>query len=446
MKNTISWGGFVLLIIINTACADFLGERSDSALALPETLADNQAMLDRYLFLGQGSNTAQISADDVYLSDADFNTLPYEAEKRMFTWQPDYVALTTGNDWQQVFSRINIFNTVLHNLEYYQIDGSENIRGQALAFRAWSYLEAAQIWCLAYNPATSITDLGLPLRLDPDMNIPSQRASVEQTYQQILTDLHEAVGLLPDQQLAISRPSRRTALALLARTYLVMGRYAEAASYAAQALAIRNDLLDFNALNLASSNPLPQLHAELILPSSMSYSPLLASAKAKISNTIYNTYNDNDLRKQVFFRMDAAGNIFFRGNYNGGSGRSNCLATDELYLIAAEGQAYAGNTTEAMQWLNTLLNKRWRTGFFVPVTAANAQQALQIVRQERRKEMLFRGLRWSDLKRYNREGAGIVLTKTVNGITITLPPNDPRYAVAIPEDVIQMTGMPQNPR
>ena len=66
--------------------------------------------------------------------------------------------------------------------------------------------------------------------------------------------------------------------------------------------------------------------------------------------------------------------------------------------------------------------------------------------KERRKELLFRGLRWSDLKRYNRDGAGISLERTVNGTTYTLPPNDLRYAIAIPEDIIKMTGMPQNPR
>ena len=67
-------------------------------------------------------------------------------------------------------------------------------------------------------------------------------------------------------------------------------------------------------------------------------------------------------------------------------------------------------------------------------------------RRKRRKELLFRGLRWADVKRYNREGANIVLSKTVNGKTFLLPPNDLRYAIAIPEDIIGMTGMPQNDR
>ncbi|WP_143754113.1 hypothetical protein [Chryseobacterium sp. 52] len=59
---------------------------------------------------------------------------------------------------------------------------------------------------------------------------------------------------------------------------------------------------------------------------------------------------------------------------------------------------------------------------------------------------MIRGLRWSDLKRYNSDGANITLTRTVNGQTNTLPPNYLRYAVAIPEDIITLTGMSQNPR
>ena len=51
-----------------------------------------------------------------------------------------------------------------------------------------------------------------------------------------------------------------------------------------------------------------------------------------------------------------------------------------------------------------------------------------------------------DIKRLNKDGAGITLKRVINGETFLLPPNDPRYAVAIPEDVIATTGMQQNPR
>ena len=81
----------LLLLLLN--CSRFLEEKSDSSLATPETLADNQALLDRYGALGSNSTSGEISADDIYVTDADFNTMPYEAQKRLYTWQPNYVSL-----------------------------------------------------------------------------------------------------------------------------------------------------------------------------------------------------------------------------------------------------------------------------------------------------------------------------------------------------------------
>jgi hypothetical protein len=92
------------------------------------------------------------------------------------------------------------------------------------------------------------------------------------------------------------------------------------------------------------------------------------------------------------------------------------------------------------------LSKRWKNGFFQAVTASSAADALTKILTERRKELVFRGLRWADIKRLNLEGANISLTRKLNGQTYTLSPNHPRFALPIPDDVIQISGMPQNPR
>ena len=434
----------LLLLLLN--CSRFLEEKSDSSLATPETLADNQALLDRYGALGSNSTSGEISADDIYVTEADFNTMPYEAQKRLYTWQPNYVSLSTGNDWESCYGRINIFNTVLFNLKQYQIGDSDNVEGQALVLRASVYLEAASLWCVAYDSGTAGSRLGLPLRLDPDMNVLSVRATLQETYAQILADLHRAVTLLPTTQLAVSRPSKVTALGYLARTYLYMGDYPKALLYGQEALSHYNTLMDFNALNPTAAYPIKDRNVEVLLPTSMAYSPFLATAKAKINNSFYQSYDSNDLRKSLYFKILANGEILFKGNYSGSSGRMTCLATDELYLTVAEAQAYLDDPANAMLTLNQLLSKRWKTGTFIPFTASSSAEALQIIRTERRKEILFRGLRWADLKRYNREGANITLTKIINGQVFSLAPNDLRYAIAIPEDIIVMTGMVQNDR
>jgi hypothetical protein len=114
--------------------------------------------------------------------------------------------------------------------------------------------------------------------------------------------------------------------------------------------------------------------------------------------------------------------------------------------MRAESFARVGDKDAALLNLNTLLEKRWKSGTFTPVSAASDEEALAIILAERRKELVMRGLRFMDLKRLNKEGANITLTRVVEGQVYTLPPNDLRYALAIPEQVIEVSGLTQNPR
>jgi hypothetical protein len=49
-----------------------------------------------------------------------------------------------------------------------------------------------------------------------------------------------------------------------------------------------------------------------------------------------------------------------------------------------------------------------------------------------------------DIKRLNKEGRNIVLRRFLNGNTYTLEPNAAYYALPIPTDIVEITGIPQN--
>ncbi|MHA6697176.1 RagB/SusD family nutrient uptake outer membrane protein [Chryseobacterium sp. A321] len=439
----------ILCLMINIAsCREFLDEKSNSNLSTIQNLDDLQALIDNFGSVTKFASGVETSADDFNMTEAQFNAIQYEEDKRLYLWMPDMVARpsSSGNEWQHCYHAILIVNSVLKSLETDKFSGemADNIKGQALALRAAHYLDAVQMWSLAYDPATATQSLGVPLRLDADMNTSSKRANLEEVYTQIIKDLKESVGYLPQDQISLARVSKTTALGLLARAYLFMGNYEQALIYSNQALAITSSLLDFSKLDASSTYPIKELNKEVLLRASLDYKGYLKPAR--IERSIYNKYVTNDLRKDIYFSISSDGDVFFKGYYNSNNGINASVTVDELYLISAESYARLNKTSEAMKVLNDLLITRWKPGTFVSFSASTPEEALTIILEERRKELLLRGLRWSDIKRYNRDGANITLTRVVNGKTYTLPPNDLRYAIAIPEEVIELSGIEQNPR
>lgn len=82
----------------------------------------------------------------------------------------------------------------------------------------------------------------------------------------------------------------------------------------------------------------------------------------------------------------------------------------------------------------------------MPIMLEDNKTVLQIILNERRKELLFRGLRWIDIKRLNKEGADISIKRRIEGKDYILTANENRFALPLPMDIIAETGMPQNPK
>ena len=122
------------------------------------------------------------------------------------------------------------------------------------------------------------------------------------------------------------------------------------------------------------------------------------------------------------------------------------MATDELYLIRAEANAFANNIPEAMSDINTLLANRYKTGTYNPPVINTREEALKLIRDERRKELAFRGQRWPDLRRFNIEGENIQLRRVLNSQTFTLPPNSNLYTLPLPPEIITLGNLQQNER
>lgn len=448
---------FLIAVIAISGCKKYLEAKSDQSLKVINNLDDLQGLLDNYSKINTlGPSADEGSSDDYYLSTASYQALTYDQLRNLYTWQPAnlfYPYTNITNDWTQIYNTVYIANVVLDNMDNVQRTPAnailwDNIKGQAYFLRAYAFLKTAGIWSLAYDSSTSDNDLGIPLRLTSNFNVPSTRSSVTQTYNQIIADTKNAISLLTGPAIHPYRSGKPAAYALLSKTYLVMRKYAEAGVYADSCLQVYNTLVDFNTYNSATTYPITQFNKEVIYDTYVggTGSSLISTSNAKIDTTLFSLYAPNDLRTTLFFKVNTDGSKAFRGSYHGTALAFNGIAIDEVYLIRGECYARSGNTSAAMADLNTLLKARYKTGTFLILTASSSSDALSKILTERQKELVMRGTRWTDIKRLNKDGAGITLKRIINGQQYILPPNDKRFALPIPEDVISLSGMQQNPR
>jgi hypothetical protein len=450
--KTIKISLFLLLAIGFASCKKYLDAKPDATLAIPSNLKDLQGLLDNYSTMNsQFCGGGEILTDTYYLKPEDWASMYWQYERDYYIWQKND---QNDADWSEAYANIFTCNLILETLGKLKTLPSEqttaeNIKGSALFFRGSYFYSLVQLFAKGYNKNTSATDLGIPLRLTTEFDEKSKRSTIQETYEQIINDLKNAVLLLPLNSSLKTRPTKAAAYGSLARTYLSMEDYANANLYADSCLALNNDLIDYNSLDTNSPNPISRFNKEIIFQAiSLSEDPI-APYTAKIDSNLYNSYSENDLRKLIYFSDNGDGSYSFKGDYDGGSenwGHSfTGIVTDEQYLIKAECSARLGETEEALKYLNGLLQKRYNNTNFTPVTLTDSIELLSRILKERKKELLFRGVRLTDLKRLNQDPRfENTLTRELNGTTYTLLPNDKRYIALIPKTVIDISGMDQN--
>lgn len=435
----------ILLLLIGSGCKkEFLSIKPDKALVIPATLKDLQAIANNTAVM-TGDNRSgltplqgELSDDNMRYTDnawANLNLI----EKNSYIWAKDpFAPATVLADWNKPYQAVFYANVILQGLENQTTAQNtaekDDLKGTALFYRAHAFFQLLQIFAPQYSSTAAATDLGIPLPLHTNVMALNKRKTLAQSYQQVIQDLEMASPLLTETPLYKTRPCKTAVQGLLSRIYLIMGNYDQAFRCADAYLKSKNQLLNFNTLNLTDARPIPNLNnPELVYFSSM-VSYLSTLSTALVSPELYNLYPLNDLRRDAFFKLQPSQDILYKlGNYTGGSYYFSGIATGEILLIRAECYARKDNKDEAMDDLNKLRSNRIAAASYQNLQATTTNQALELILKERRLELCFRGLRWSDLRRLNKEPRfAVTLTRTVSGGTYTLPPNDPRYIYPIP--------------
>lgn len=391
-----------------------------------------------------------LASDDIGVTDEGFQNRMNDKDRNTYTWAEKIFGDATDADWDYLYKQIYICNQVIAGVM--NSDGGTEtekryILAEALVHRSFAYLNLVNIYAKQYNATTASTDPGVPLLLKPDLYAKLNRVSVQSVYDQVLNDLQQAVPDLPDQSDVVSNPSRTAAYAILARASLQKGAYADAGKFADSALSRQHALLD---LQLYAAN-VTTLPLKLKDPETILAKRLTMSTPFPLSTALLNVFDTTtDLRYRLFTIDGSAfpyNSFTGRGYYRpsiAGEGAMIGPNVPEMMLIKAESEARTGAFANAVDLLNTLRMNRFKTADYTALTAANADEALKLVLEERRRELFCRGLRLFDQKRLSSTET---VTRVFLGQTYTLEPNSNRYVFPIADKYIQFNPeIQQNPR
>lgn len=397
--------------------------------ALPQVIADFQA--DNVNFIGSFPTLQEIDNYDINSSNS--TILPL---------------------WRDNFGVIAAANAVIKYVPEVEDESfNEAERAQYVAeakfVRALVNFQMVNLFGQPYNLDNGAS-LGVPIVLEPfegEITYPA-RSTVNEVHQQIFTDLQEALpallsaGDFGDASSVRGRATKGAARALMARLHLYRGEYQQAAD-------LSKELIDDGDYTLAPDHSFYDANTpEDIFTIQNSATDNGATSSGGWAS-YYNSAENNgrgdapfsaDLiaafeeeagdKRFLLSRRDAADEPLFTTKFPDASTNSDnapIIRITEMYLTRAEALAELdGINSESLDLVNDLRDRAglslWDAGDF-----ANADEFIEAILNERRKELCFEGHRRMDLLRKGKS-----LRTEGPGESISAP-GDPAVILPIPE-------------
>lgn len=445
----------VSLILASSCSRDaFLSVKPDSSLLVPSKMEDFKKLLNHTTMNLYSAGLGLIASDDIFIDDRALNGAIPEIQGT-YLWEKDmYRGKEQIRDWDYAYSAIFIANNVIHHVPSLSADETQknDLIGQALFKRAFAMFDLASHYCHVYS-ARNLGEPGIPIVLSPDVTEIYQRSTIKETFDQIIKDLEEAYLLIsldiPSRDLY--RPSKQACLGLLSRIYIYMGDYKSVVQDTESLLLSSKKLLDFNKIDTNSIKLNALENPEIIYDvHSCHYaeSSTWPTAAASVCEDLYDKFAPSDLRRNVYFQKknDGTYNINHR-LYGPLPYPFTGITTSEVYLNVAESHFRLGNDEEARLLIAELQRHRYNDTFNTDtLQSLSPEDFEEILFLERRKELVWRNLRWLDLKRFDRDGHSHLLRRENNSETVELEPNSLRYVFPIPQTELNRSSIEQNPR
>nr|WP_121271052.1 RagB/SusD family nutrient uptake outer membrane protein [Pedobacter schmidteae] len=435
-------------VLLTASCTKFLDVKPKGVI-IAENIGDYESLLNSGDIVNPfGSNNPIIYPTDD-LKDITFNLQSQSSPRGSLYFWMEYInnSSVRPDMWVDLYRQIANLNVITEGVLSAK-DGTEGQRKQlyaeAMVAKAFNYFHLLSVFSPAYGKTTAAADYGVPYVTSTDVSMATPpRPSLEASYQQLISDINAAIPDLPENNINNTRVTKYAAYGMLTRIYMSMADYINAAKYADMVLnSGQANILNYSAY-LGSSLPQTTSNPEELW---VRYS----------NNTLFNYSEDllskyelnSDLRIRLLSRVES-GVRKFGGSFIYNPNRGITYA--EIYLDKAECLARAGNISDALDIVNNKIRKnRFETAKYTALSAGNTEAAITAVLAERRRELAFKGLRWIDMKRLDKDGRMEAVKRiAADGTTVlaTLAPGSTAYTFQIPLMVQSFNAnMPLNKR
>jgi starch-binding outer membrane protein, SusD/RagB family len=337
------------------------------------------------------------------------------------------------NHWQNAYKVIYAINVSLESIAISKglSEGfKQQVTGELKTIRAWTYFNLLNLFG------------GVPLIVDTDFrqNAKLPRATEEETYALILSDLEEAATLLVPEYPSVgrARPNLFVAKALLAKIYLYRNSWQKAAELSGEVIdaglySLESDLN--NVFMPGSNEAIWQYPGEDVTysESNEGYNFIPGPGSFpdfEITTSLRNAFEPGDQRKVNWTNEIEVSGVQYIHPYKykkkfleDSDLRDGyvLLRFSEQYLTRAEARAHLDQNPGAVDDINLV---RQRAGLN-DISFSDQETLLDDIMQERRIELFAEwGNRWGDLKRTGRANA-------VLGVKPNWQPTDMLYPVPL---------------
>ena len=412
--------------MLSQACSDdFLETRSSTDISSPvvyETTGTARGMIyGVYKFMRSWTDLSngRMDCSGLHTNLLVFDIMGSDITMPPVTWywyDYDYwhteseTVFKTEYFWRFYYRIINNCNDVL----FYVGDAEgpepekEAIRAEARALRAFAFWHLIQLYQQTYVIAREMPGVPLPKLPSTPSSRNMPRSSVEDVYELITTDLEFAVTKLADTREGKYYINREVAAGILARVYLTMGKWGEAAQMAAQARA------NYTLMNAAqwqagfndSTNPewIWAVHqtTDQNVGWGSSFSVLDFAGgdqhNFRIASSLADKYSATDIRGGDMFQTVGTliGNKKFREPSMLNTGHMVLMRSSEMLLIEAECAARSNDPATAQDLLYELQSKRDAAAV---KSTLQGDPLVELILLERRKELWAEGFGLHDLIR-----------------------------------------------